>query len=86
MRKVWFVTGASRGIGAQIASAVVQAGHRLVATARRKDTLASLPQGTFRFDTFGDEARGQTVNWCERREFSNAAAATRSSRRTLRCH
>jgi NADP-dependent 3-hydroxy acid dehydrogenase YdfG len=31
MRKVWFVTGASRGIGAQIASAVVQAGHCLVA-------------------------------------------------------
>jgi NAD(P)-dependent dehydrogenase (short-subunit alcohol dehydrogenase family) len=44
MAKVWFVTGASRGIGAQIASAVLQAGHRLVATARRKESLASLPQ------------------------------------------
>ena len=31
-------------------------------------------------------ARGQTVKWCERKEFSNAAVATRSSRRTLRCH
>ncbi len=30
--------------------------------------------------------RSQTVNWCERKEFSNAAVATRSSRRTLRCH
>jgi len=47
MRKVWFVTGASRGIDAQIASAVVQAGHRLVATARRKDTLASLHKAPF---------------------------------------
>jgi NAD(P)-dependent dehydrogenase (short-subunit alcohol dehydrogenase family) len=44
MRKVWFVTGASRGIGAQIASAVIQAGHYLVATARRKESLVSLPQ------------------------------------------
>ena len=44
MRKVWFVTGASRGMGAQIASAVVQAGHRLVATARRKESLAGIPQ------------------------------------------
>src|SRR6476646_6505068 len=30
-------------------------------------------------------ARGQAVN-CERKESSNAAVATRSSRRTLRCH
>lgn len=43
MGKVWLVTGASRGMGAQIASAVLQAGHRLVATARRKESLASLP-------------------------------------------
>ena len=44
MGKVWFVTGASRGIGAQIPSAVFQAGHRLVATARRKESLAGLAQ------------------------------------------
>ena len=42
MGKVWLVTGASRGMGAQIASAVLQAGHRLVATARRKESLANL--------------------------------------------
>lgn len=44
MKKVWFVTGASRGIGAQIASTVLQAGDRLAATARRKESLASLSQ------------------------------------------
>jgi NAD(P)-dependent dehydrogenase (short-subunit alcohol dehydrogenase family) len=44
MGKVWFVTGTSRGLGAQIASAVLQAGDRLVATARRKESLAGLSQ------------------------------------------
>jgi NAD(P)-dependent dehydrogenase (short-subunit alcohol dehydrogenase family) len=44
MKKVWFITGASRGIGAQIASAVLQSGARLVATARRKENLGNLSQ------------------------------------------
>jgi len=44
MGKVWLITGASRGMGAQIASAVLQAGHLLVATARRKESLADLPR------------------------------------------
>ncbi|NUP08926.1 MAG: SDR family NAD(P)-dependent oxidoreductase [Polyangiaceae bacterium] len=33
-RRVWLVTGASRGIGAEIASAALDAGERVVATAR----------------------------------------------------
>lgn len=44
MSKIWFVTGASRGIGARIAAAVLDAGHRVVATARRIESLAALPQ------------------------------------------
>jgi NAD(P)-dependent dehydrogenase (short-subunit alcohol dehydrogenase family) len=44
MSKIWFVTGASRGMGAQIAAAVLEAGHSVVATARRKESLAALPQ------------------------------------------
>lgn len=44
MKKVWFVTGASRGMGARIADAVLQARHCLVATARRKESLANLPR------------------------------------------
>lgn len=39
---VWFVTGASRGLGRSIADAVVAAGHPLVATARDPRTLADL--------------------------------------------
>ncbi|XXS84391.1 oxidoreductase [Sorangium sp. So ce176] len=33
-KRVWFITGASRGIGAEIASAALAAGDRVVATAR----------------------------------------------------
>jgi NAD(P)-dependent dehydrogenase (short-subunit alcohol dehydrogenase family) len=37
MSKIWFVTGASSGIGAGITRAVLQAGDRVVATARNLD-------------------------------------------------
>ena len=42
MSKVWFVTGSSRGLGRQLAEAVLAAGDRLVATARRPEQLADL--------------------------------------------
>jgi NAD(P)-dependent dehydrogenase (short-subunit alcohol dehydrogenase family) len=43
MQKTWFITGASRGLGATIAKAALQAGDRVVATARkREDVVKSL--------------------------------------------
>jgi len=42
MSKVWLVTGCSRGLGREIAEAVLAAGHRLVATARDPGDLAFL--------------------------------------------
>lgn len=42
MSKVWFVTGCSRGLGREIARAVLAAGHRLVATARNAGDLEFL--------------------------------------------
>ena len=41
-KKVWFITGASRGMGADFAKAVLAAGHRLVATGRDTDRLRSV--------------------------------------------
>ena len=38
-QKTWFVTGASRGIGAEIAKAVLAAGDQLIATSRKKSDL-----------------------------------------------
>jgi NAD(P)-dependent dehydrogenase (short-subunit alcohol dehydrogenase family) len=42
MSKVWFVTGSSRGLGFEIAKAVLAAGDRLVATARDPKVLQPL--------------------------------------------
>jgi NAD(P)-dependent dehydrogenase (short-subunit alcohol dehydrogenase family) len=40
--KVWFITGAGRGMGADFAKAVLAAGHGLVATSRDSGRLANL--------------------------------------------
>jgi NAD(P)-dependent dehydrogenase (short-subunit alcohol dehydrogenase family) len=37
--KVWFITGANRGIGAEIAKAALAAGHNVIATARKQETV-----------------------------------------------
>jgi len=42
MSKVWLITGSSRGLGRELAKAVLDAGHRLVATARKADDLRDL--------------------------------------------
>ena len=39
--KVWFITGASRGLGAEIAQAALLSGDRVVATARSRQALNS---------------------------------------------
>ena len=39
MQKTWFITGASRGLGATIAKAALQAGDRVVATARKREDI-----------------------------------------------
>jgi NAD(P)-dependent dehydrogenase (short-subunit alcohol dehydrogenase family) len=38
-RKVWFITGASRGMGVDFATAALAAGHAVVATGRDTDTV-----------------------------------------------
>ena len=39
MSKVWFITGASRGLGAEIARAAIDAGYDVVATARESSAV-----------------------------------------------
>src|SRR5687768_18622798 len=41
-KKVWFITGAGRGMGADFARAVLGAGHQLVATGRDPKRVAEL--------------------------------------------
>jgi NADP-dependent 3-hydroxy acid dehydrogenase YdfG len=40
--RVWFITGASTGFGRKLAEAVLDKGDRVVATARKEDTVADL--------------------------------------------
>ena len=42
MSKVWLITGASRGLGRAFAEAVLEAGDRVVATARNPEQLVEL--------------------------------------------
>jgi NAD(P)-dependent dehydrogenase (short-subunit alcohol dehydrogenase family) len=43
--KVWFITGSSRGFGAELARAVLAHGDRVVATARQPEQLRALVEG-----------------------------------------
>jgi NAD(P)-dependent dehydrogenase (short-subunit alcohol dehydrogenase family) len=41
MSKVWFITGAGRGMGVDIAKAALAAGHKVVATGRNTGRVAA---------------------------------------------
>ena len=41
-KRVWFITGAGRGLGVDIAKAALAAGHAVVATARNADTVTAV--------------------------------------------
>ncbi|HMF78810.1 MAG TPA: oxidoreductase [Bryobacteraceae bacterium] len=45
-QKIWMITGASRGFGAEIAKAVLTAGDKLIATARKVNTLRYLGENS----------------------------------------
>jgi NAD(P)-dependent dehydrogenase (short-subunit alcohol dehydrogenase family) len=40
MSKTWFITGASRGLGADLAAVALKAGHRVVATGRQRAAVS----------------------------------------------
>jgi NAD(P)-dependent dehydrogenase (short-subunit alcohol dehydrogenase family) len=56
MSKVWLVTGSSRGLGRDIAEAVLAHGDRLVATARRPEQLADL------VERYGEQVRAVALD------------------------
>lgn len=68
MSQRWLITGCSRGIGRALAEAVLEAGHRLVATARDPSTLADLVR------RHGDAVRVTAL------DVTDESAATRSIR------
>jgi len=58
MNKVWFVTGASSGIGTGVVRAALEAGDRVVATARNVEKLRAVIRqpASDRLGRFGIEA------------------------------
>ncbi|WP_114241047.1 oxidoreductase [Dyella sp. C9] len=63
MSQVWLITGSSRGFGKALAEAVLEAGHRLIATARQPAQLAPL------VERYGDQVRAVAL------DVTDAAAA-----------
>jgi NAD(P)-dependent dehydrogenase (short-subunit alcohol dehydrogenase family) len=42
MSKVWFITGSSRGLGRALTEAALEKGDRVIATARKPESLEGL--------------------------------------------
>jgi NAD(P)-dependent dehydrogenase (short-subunit alcohol dehydrogenase family) len=56
MSKIWLITGSSRGLGRELAEAVLAAGHQLVATARKPEQLDDL------VERYGDRVRAVALD------------------------
>lgn len=69
MTKTWLITGSSRGFGRALATAVLENGDTLLATARRPDQLAELS------DRFGDRVRTLALDVTDPAAVSSAVQA-----------
>jgi NAD(P)-dependent dehydrogenase (short-subunit alcohol dehydrogenase family) len=69
MSKVWFITGTSRGFGRQFATAALERGDRVVATARNVDTLKDL------VDTYGESVLTLALDVTDRSAVGAAVAS-----------
>jgi NAD(P)-dependent dehydrogenase (short-subunit alcohol dehydrogenase family) len=65
----WLVTGCSTGIGREIARAALEAGHNVVVTARRIESVADL------VDEFGDRALAVALDVTDKDLIADAVAA-----------
>jgi NAD(P)-dependent dehydrogenase (short-subunit alcohol dehydrogenase family) len=66
MKKVWFITGSSRGLGRALAEAVLAAGDKLVATARNPAQLDDL------VDRYGNRVRAVALDVTDARAAGDA--------------
>src|SRR5262249_16150494 len=73
MSKVWLITGSSRGLGRELAQAVLAAGHRVVATARNPEDLHHL------VSQYGDRVRIVALEVTDMSAASAAVAAATSA-------
>jgi NAD(P)-dependent dehydrogenase (short-subunit alcohol dehydrogenase family) len=71
--KVWLITGSSRGLGRAFTKAVLEAGDRVVATARKPDQLAGLQAA------YGENIRAFTLDVTNEAQAKEAFEAAISS-------
>jgi NAD(P)-dependent dehydrogenase (short-subunit alcohol dehydrogenase family) len=69
MSQVWLITGSSRGLGRALAEAVLAAGHRLVATARKPAQLDDI------VERYGDRVRAVALDVTDANAADRAVAA-----------
>jgi NAD(P)-dependent dehydrogenase (short-subunit alcohol dehydrogenase family) len=65
----WLITGCSTGIGREIARAALEAGHQVVATARRAEAVRDF------IDDFGEAARAVALDVTDSAQIAAAVAA-----------
>ena len=65
----WLITGCSTGIGREIARAALEAGHSVVVTARRTETVADFA------DDFGDRAVVVALDVTDKDQVASAVSA-----------
>src|SRR5215469_3802425 len=73
MSKVWFITGSARGLGRALTEVVLEAGHLVVATARKPEQLADL------IKTYGDRVRTVRLDVTSPAEAQRAVAAAKEA-------
>ncbi|CAB4688983.1 MAG: SDR family NAD(P)-dependent oxidoreductase [Actinobacteria bacterium] len=69
----WFITGCSTGIGREISRAALEAGHQVVVTARRVETVQDF------VDDFGDRALALSLDVTDRAQIDAAVAAAHAA-------
>ncbi|OSQ40598.1 oxidoreductase [Thalassospira mesophila] len=72
MPKTWFITGASRGLGAEIARTALEAGDRVIGTARNREKLSQ------QFSTAGDRFLALTLDVTDEGHAQSAVYAASS--------
>jgi NAD(P)-dependent dehydrogenase (short-subunit alcohol dehydrogenase family) len=73
MSKIWFITGSSRGLGRALTEVILEAGHLVVATARKPEQLADLSK------TYGDRIRTVRLDVTSPAEVQKTVAAAKEA-------
>jgi NAD(P)-dependent dehydrogenase (short-subunit alcohol dehydrogenase family) len=73
MSKIWFITGSSRGLGRAFTEVILEAGHLVVATARKPEQLADLSK------TYGDRIRTVRLDVTSPAEVQKTVAAAKEA-------